>query len=99
MRVAAAGKKTFRERDESGTRGRGLVGFKGDGVAERILNAEARGTRKDKTLLGRAVLAELVVVGILQQDAAKVGFRTEVAGGNSSVECRIGALCGFERAV
>src|SRR5215470_4956508 len=99
MRVASAGKKTFRKRNEAGPCGRGLVRLDDDRVAERILNADTRRTREDEALLGRTVLSELVVSGILQKDSAEVRFRTEVARGDTGVECRIGTLGGFERAV
>src|SRR5580765_8497335 len=99
MRVAASGKKTFGEWDQGGPSRNGLVRFDNYRLAERILNADAGGAREDEALLGRTVLSERVVGRVLYENAAEVGFRTEVAGGDSRVERGVGALRRFQWAV
>src|SRR5258707_7507844 len=99
MRVAAAGKKTLRQGDEAGAVGRSLVGLQDHGFAKRILDADASRAREHESFLRWAILAKSVVAGILKEDAAEIGFRTEVARGYSGVERGVSALGGFKRAV
>src|SRR5437016_4990739 len=99
MRVAASGKKTFGQRNQGGAGGNGFVRLNDDRIAEWILDADAGGAGEDEALLGRTVLSERVVGRVLYEDAAEVGFRTEVAGGDSRVERGVPTLGGFQRAV
>src|SRR5690349_24125782 len=103
MRVSAAHKKSFWKRDDGwglascNTRGRTrLTGRQNQGITENRLQSQTRRAGDHKLAIAGAVLSHLVVRGILNKEAAEIGFRSEVAGRDSAIDGVVTAPCGFE---
>src|SRR5580692_9875893 len=99
MRVAAAGEKTFGQRNDCCIRTGGfcwvrtrLTGREDDRIAKGALQPDSQRTREHELLILRPVLAECMISGILAENAAEIGLRTEDTGCDCGVDRVIASL-------
>src|SRR5450432_1862195 len=108
MRVAAAGEKLFRQRNQ---RNPGADRFVSIGVRrtgsrrknpctpERLLNADAGGPGKNVLACRFAFAAERLIGRVLRQQSPEIRFRPKVAGSYEAVQSEIASLGAFQRIV
>src|SRR5580658_10363098 len=107
MRVAPAGKELFGQRDggDVGTGGlaggieRAGAGRQNLGPPERLLHANTRRPGKYELMSRFAFSSKSVIRGMLPEHAAKVGFRSEIAGRDESIQHEIASFRAFQRIV
>src|SRR5208337_4708355 len=94
--VAPATVETLRQRDK------GLAGLRcfrriqQNRAPETVLNPNRGGTGEDKSLSGAAITKKRVIGGVLDEQAAEVGFGTKIAGGNAAFDGGVAAARAFQ---
>src|SRR5690349_12132978 len=108
MRVAAAGKELFRQRDQRDALAYRLVGVwingarsrrHDAGASEGLLQSDGRRAGEYELMPWLSLSAESLVGGILHQRAAEIGFGSEIARGGKTIEREVVALGAFQGVV
>src|SRR5579864_455598 len=101
MGVAAAHQEALGKGDgmERTATGKILAGSQNDGAAKGVFDSYASRTSEYVLPSWQRIFAERLISRILEEEASKVGFGTEIARGRAAVYGGVVALGSFERVV